>query len=273
MTYPKDHLFAVWGRVKLFRILGPLEIRTGEGWRAIGAPKVRSLLAALLLSRGQVISVARLEEALWEDCAPTGARKLISGYVLRLRRMMDDPEGRVLITRPPGYQLTPDWADVDAIRFEDLVTAGRRALDEHDAGKSAELLTTALALWQGPALADVPHIPLVAAESARLEELRLAALELRIEADLCCGQRAELIPELRRLTAEHPLREQLWTQLMLALDGSGRPADALVAYARARSIIADELGADPSPRLQLLHRSIMRGEPTEARLPVRQPRW
>jgi len=255
----------------LFRILGPLEVRARGGWRGIGAPKWRALLGALLLRPGQVVPTERLVNELWGDDAPSGARKLTSGYVLRLRRLIDDPDGRVLVTRPGGYQLLAAYCDLDAGQFEDLVTAGRKALAQDDAPQAAGHLAEALALWRGPALADVPPGSLVSAESDRLEELRLTALELRIEADRTCGRGTELVAELRRLTAEHPLRERLWGELMRALHSSGRPAEALVAYAHAREVIADQLGADPGPDLQQLHRHILTGDRARAgrlRLPV-----
>src|SRR6266851_2130136 len=248
----------------LFRILGSLEVRTREGWRGIGAPKWRALLGALLLRPGQVVPTERLVDELWGDDAPPGARKLASGYVLRLRRLIDDPDGRVLVTRSGGYQLLAAYRDLDAGQFEDLVTAGRKALVQDDAPQAAGHLAEALALWRGPALADVPPGPLVSAESDRLEELRLTALELRIEADRSCGRDAEVVAELRRLTAEHPLRERLWGELMRALHSSGRPAEALEVYAHAREVIADELGADPGPDLQQLHQRILAGDRASA---------
>jgi DNA-binding SARP family transcriptional activator/Tfp pilus assembly protein PilF len=248
----------------LFRILGPLEVRTREGWRGIGAPKWRALLGALLLRPGQVVPTERLVDELWGDDAPSGARKLASGYVLRLRRLIDDPDGRVLVTRSGGYQLLAGSGDLDAGRFEDLVTAGREALGQDDAPQAAGHLAGALALWRGPALADVPPGPLVSAESGRLEELRLTALELRIAADRTCGRDAEVVAELRRLTTEHPLRERLWGELMRALCSSGRPAEALQVYAHAQEVIADQLGADPGPDLQQLHQHILGGSRAQA---------
>jgi DNA-binding SARP family transcriptional activator len=244
----------------LWRILGPLEVWTGEGWTGLGAPKWRALLAALLAERGQVVSTERLVDELWLEDPPPGARKLVSGYVSRLRRLLADPGGRVLATRAPGYQLMVVRADLDAWRFEDLLAAGRGALHNENAGEAAELLAEALALWRGPPLADVPRGPLAAAEMLRLEELRLAAVELRIEAEICCGHQAKLVPELRQLTARHPLRERFSHQLMRVLEACGRPAEAVESYARARRVIADELGADPGPDLQNLHQRILAGD-------------
>lgn len=248
------------GLIVLFRLLGPLEVQTPDGWQGIGALKWRTLLGALLLRHGQVVATECLIDELWGDAPPSGARKLVSGYVLRLRRMIGDPDGLVLVTRPPGYQLLVARCDLDVGQFEDLLVSGRAALAHRDAVLAGDLLAEALALWRGRALADLPHVPSMTAEAVRLEELRLTALELRIEADLVSGHDTSVIAELRRLTAEHPLRESLWRELMSALLVSGRSAEALAAYAHAREAIADELGADPGLDLQQLHQRILVGE-------------
>ena len=151
-------------------------------------------------------------------------------------------------------------ADIDACQFEDLLRAGRQAC-EADAGRAAGLLTEALSLWRGQALMDVPRGPLAAAEADRLEELRLSARELRIEASIACGRQADLVPELRSLTSVHPLREHFWHQLMRVLTACGRAAEALEVYAGVRSLLADALGADPGPDLQQLHHRILAGDP------------
>ena len=244
----------------LFRVLGPLEVRTGGGWTAVGAPKQRAVLAALLLARGQVVSAGRLVDELWGEQPPPGARKLVSKYVLQVRRLIGDPQGRMLVTRPPGYQLLTAPGDVDAECFEDLLAEGRKALGG-DAQQAAKLLGDGLALWRGPALADVPGGALVAAEADRLDELRLVAVELRVEAELAGGAvTAGLAAELGVLVAEHPLRERLWHQLMRVLWEGGRPAEALEVYARARQVLAEELGADPGPGLQDLYQRILAGD-------------
>ena len=245
----------------LFRVLGPLEVRTGGGWTAVGAPKQRAVQAALLLARGQVVSAGRLVDELWGEQPPPGARKLVSKYVLQARRLIGDPQGRMLVTRPPGYQLLTAPGDVDAECFEDLLAAGREALAGGDAQRAAKLLGDGLALWRGPALADVPGGALVAAAADRLDELRLVAVELRVEADLKCGGApAGLAAELGVLVAEHPLRERLWHQLMRVLWEGDRPAEALEVYARARQVLAEELGADPGPGLQELYQRILAGD-------------
>jgi DNA-binding SARP family transcriptional activator len=240
-----------------FRILGPLEVWTGQDWGGIGAPKWRALLAALLLSQGQAVSTDRLIAELWGDDPPDRAANLVSVYVFRLRRVLGDPAGRVLTTRAPGYQLLLEAGDLDAGRFEALAGQGRRALAAGDSRRAAELLAEALGLWRGRALADAPPSPLMTAEASRLEESRLAVLELRIEADLGCGLHAQLAPELRRLLSDQPLREGLWSLLIQALDGAGRHAEALAAYGGARKVISEELGVDPGPELQRLYQAML----------------
>ena len=252
----------------LFRVLGPLEVRAGSGWTAVGAPKQRAVLAALVLARGEVVSTERLVDELWGTQPPPGARKLVSKYVHKVRGLAGDPGGQMLVTRSPGYQLLTAPEQVDARRFEEALAAGRTALGNGDAGRAARLLREGLALWRGPALADVPPGMLVAAEADRLDELRLVAVELRVEADLAAGGAAAgLAAELRALLADHPLRERLWYQLIRMLWGDGRPAEALQVYARARQVLAGELGADPGPRLQELHQRILAGDPPPADRP------
>jgi DNA-binding SARP family transcriptional activator len=245
-------------------VLGPLEVRPGESWIAVSAPKWRALLAALLLRPGQVVSTVQLADEVWADDPPPGARKLVSGYVARLRQLIGDPEGRVLATRAPGYRLMVASADLDVTGFEQRVSAARAALSQADSERAAELLAAGLAMWRGQALADVPRGPLIAAEAARLDELRLDALELRAEAAIRSGRAAGLVAELRQLTAEHPLRERYWQQLMRALEQGGRPAEALEVYAQARNVLAEELGADPGPDLQELHRRLLAGDQAPA---------
>ena len=249
-----------------YRILGPLEVRCGHDWRVITAPKWRALLASLLLHPGQVVSTDRLAAELWGDDPPAKATNLVSIYVLRLRRLLGDPHGRLLMTRAPGYLLLVEPGDLDAETFDRLVGDGRRALMDGDGERAAALLAEALSLWRGDALADVPPSPAVVAESGRLEEARVGALELRVEADLARGRGAEVVSELRRLVAAHPLREQLWGQLIRALSGAGRQAEALEAYARAREVIADELGVDPGANLQRLYQDILSGDAGSPRM-------
>lgn len=240
-----------------FRLLGPLEIRAGEDWQEIGAAKWRSVLAVLLIKAGQIVPVDMLINEVWGDAPPAGAVNLVSIYVLKLRRLMGDTDGSLLRHRAPGYLLRLGPADSDVQVFETLVHDGRRALAAGDAASAAGLLAEALALWRGSPLADVPATPLVDGETERLAELRLDAAELRIRAELACGEHAQVIPELRRLLADHPLREGLWALLMRALDGAGRHAEAIDAYGQARNVIADELGVDPGAELRHLHADML----------------
>src|SRR5580693_270005 len=240
-----------------FRLLGPLEIRDGEDWRGIGAPKWRAVLAALLINAGQIVPADALINEVWGDTPPAKAGNLISIYVLRLRRLLGDTDSTVLATRAPGYLLRLRPGDTDAQVFESLVREGRRAYAAGDPERAAAQLAEALALWHGSPLADVPPTTLVETEAERLADLRLDAAELRITAELACGSHAQVIPDLRRLLADHSLRENLWLLLMRALDGAGRHAEALEAYGQARRVLADELGVDPGAELRQCYAELL----------------
>src|SRR5271163_1640080 len=242
-----------------FRLLGPLEIRAGEDWRGIGAPKWRSVLAALLIKAGQIVPADVLINEVWQgqDAPPAKAGNLISIYVLRLRRLLGDTDSTLLVTRAPGYLLRLAPGDTDAQVFEALVREGRRAYAAGDPEQAAAQLAEALALWHGSPLADVPATTLVETEAERLADLRLDAAELRVTAELACGSHAQVIPELRRLLADHSLRENLWLLLMRALDGAGRHAEALEAYGQARSVLAEELGVDPGAELRQCYAELL----------------
>ncbi|MFB8085045.1 BTAD domain-containing putative transcriptional regulator [Streptomyces sp. NPDC055992] len=245
-----------------FRILGPLEIFDGNHWRAISAAKPRTLLAALLVRRHTPAPTNLLATELWAQQEPKAAANLIQQYVLRLRRELGDQQGRLLVTRTPGYQVVPENEnDLDATVFARLGHSGRAALAAGEAERAAALFAEALALWRGPALADVTAGPLVEAEAARLDEQRLDVLQARIEADLACGRHTALVPELRQSVREHPLRERLWEHLMLALHRSGRQAEALDAYQEVHRLLASELSIEPSAPLRELQQRMLRGDP------------
>ena len=240
-----------------FRLLGPLEIRDGEDWRGIGAPKWRSVLAALLINAGQIVPADVLINEVWGDAPPNKAGNLVSIYVLRLRRLLGDTDSTLLVTRAPGYLLRLAPEDTDAQVFETLVREGGRTYAAGDPERAAAQLAEALALWYGSPLADVPATTLVETEASRLTDLRLDARELRIQAELACGSHAQVVPELRRLLADHALRENLWLLLMQALDGAGRHAEALDAYGQARSVLAEELGVDPGAELRQFYADLL----------------
>jgi DNA-binding SARP family transcriptional activator/Tfp pilus assembly protein PilF len=248
-----------------FRLLGPLEVRVGDDWKGIGAPKWRSVLAALLINAGQIVSADALISEVWGDEPPVKAANLISIYVLRLRRLLSDADSSLLVTRAPGYQLRVAATDTDALLFEAMVRDGRRVFGSGDPQGAARQLTEALALWYGRPLADVRATPLVEAEAERLAELRLGAIELRITAELGCGGHDQAVPEIRRLLADHPLREGLWLQLMRALDGSGRHAEALEVYGQARNAISGQLGVDPGAELRQLYADLLAKDQTGLR--------
>ena len=222
------------------------------------------MLATLLINAGQIVPADVLINEVWGDSPPNKAGNLISIYVLRLRRLMADADSSVLVTRAPGYQLRIAAGDSDAQLFETLVDDGRRALAAGDPATAASQLAEALALWRGSPLADVPATPLVEAAAERLEDLRLDAGELRITAELDCGNHAQVIPELRRLLADHSLRENLWLLLMRALDGAGLHAEALDAYGQARTAISEELGVDPGRELRQAYAGMLAKDTTDA---------
>ena len=255
-----------------FRILGPLEVLSPDGWMAISAAKWRSLLACLLLQPGQLVSTDALIDELWGDSPPNTANNLVSIYVHRLRKLIGDGEGRVLVYRAHGYQLRLAPGDLDLGEFGTQVAAGTGALAGGAPERAAELLSTALSLWRGPLLADVAPSPLLRLQADRAAELRLSATELRIEADLACGRPGPVVPELRALVGEHPIRERLWLLLMRALEDAGRRAEALEAYAQARQVIADELGVDPGTELRRLHSELLAADTPPATARPGRPR-
>jgi YVTN family beta-propeller protein len=241
-----------------FRILGPLEVLERDRPLVVGGPKVRALLAVLLLHRGEVVSTDRLIDALWAERASATAAKTVHVYVSNLRKALGDG---LLVTRGHGYLLQTGAGQVDLDRFEALVGEGRGALQAGDGRAAGERLREALALWRGPALADFAYEPFAQNAIARLEAARLAALEDRIDADLAIGEQAGLVGELETLVAEHPLRDRLRRQLMLALYRSGRQAEALESYREARQSLVDELGLEPGRDLQELERAILAQDP------------
>ena len=240
-----------------FRVLGPVEaVLAGQPLR-LGGRRQRSLLALLLVEPGRAISSDRLIDELWQGGPPGGAEGTLRVYVSRLRSTLGES---TLFARPPGYVLDIGAELVDAWRFERLYREGRDALARGAAGLAADRLGAALALWRGPAFADVRDGGVVADQARRLDELRLVALEERIDAELSLGRHASLVAELERLVAEEPLRERLWRQLVLALYHSQRQAEALAAYNRARTLLSESFGLDPGEELRALERAVLRQE-------------
>jgi peptide/nickel transport system substrate-binding protein len=248
-----------------YRILGPLEVMAGDRPVELGGEKQRALLAILLLHANEPVSVDGLIDGVWGERPPATAIKTAQGYVARLRRALDGGEhdsGRssngVLVTRGHGYLLRVEPGELDVDRFRGLVEQGRHALALGKAEHAAGVLRAGLDLWRGPALADFAYEPFAQAAIAQAEELRLAAIEERVEADLALGRHGELVAELQALVEQHPLRERARGQLMLALYRCGRQAEALQAYQDYRKAMAEQLGLDPSPALRQLEESILK---------------
>ncbi len=244
-----------------FRVLGPLEVSVDDIPVALPARQQRVLLSALLIHAGQVVSTDRLIDMVWGEVPPATARAALQNVVAELRKLLA-PGGDPLTTRPPGYVLSTVGCRYDLREFEDALARGRSALAGQDFAAAAEDLRGALSLWRGRPLDDVVYESFAAPAVARLEELRLMALESRVDADLALGRHTELVGELRELVAEEPLREAVRGQLMLALYRCGRQADALEVYREWRLRLADELGLDPGPALQRLEGAILRRDPS-----------
>jgi predicted ATPase/DNA-binding SARP family transcriptional activator/class 3 adenylate cyclase len=249
------------------RVLGPVQVVRAGGEVGLGGPRPRAVLALLVLEAGRVVPAGRLVEEVWRGSPPPGAAKTLRSYVSRLRALLD-PDA-TLAARGGGYVLGLDPDRVDAVRFEQLARAGQAALGAGEAAEAAGRFRRALGLWRGRALADVCEVEPLAREAARLEELRLAAVEGRIEADIALGLHAEVTGELEGLVAEHPLRERIWRLLVLALYRAERQADALAAYRRARDMLAGELGLEPGEELRALEQAVLRQEVPAAPPPAR----
>ena len=240
-------------------ILGPLELTDDGRPVEVGGVRLRALLIRLALDAGSVVGTRALVDALWGATPPADEANALQSLVSRLRRIL--PDKSVIASTGRGYRLDVAAGDVDAIRFERLARRGRQQLDAGELHAAAETLHSALRLWRGAPLADAGDAPFVAAASARLEELRLATREDRIDADLALGRHAAVVGELESLAADYPLRERLRAALVTALYAVGRQADALTTYEQTRRLLADELGVDPGPQLQAAHLAVLRGEP------------
>lgn len=259
-----------------FRLLGRVEMYRDGQPVDVGGPKQRAVLASLLLRVGRVVSVEQLIDDLWPEQPPARAAATVQVFVSQLRRALE-PErsrgeaARVLVTASPGYLLDVEPDAVDAHAFTGLVARGREALDAGDPEAAARSLLRAEEMLRGPALADVPVTPFIAAAAARLTELHLGAVEDRIDAELALGRHAVLVAELEQRVRRHPLRERLRAQLMLGLYRSGRQVDALATYRETHQVLRDELGLEPGTRLRELEQAVLRQDPALAWRPPTRP--
>lgn len=260
------------------KVLGPLEAY--ENGRSVvpTAAKPRQILALLALEAGQVIPVPTLVEELWRLEPPRSALTTLQTYILHVRRQIDAALGsdvrggakEILATKHNGYQLNVEGG-VDVQKYERLTAAGSRASERGDYEAASRLLRSALEVWRGPALVDVQVGLRLGIEVIRLEESRLSVLELCIDADLRLGRHYPLLSELAKLNASYPMHENLAAQFMLALYRSGRQWQALDVYRNLRDVLVDELGVEPSPRLQQLQRAILRSDPALTEFPAMVP--
>ncbi|MFD0886728.1 BTAD domain-containing putative transcriptional regulator, partial [Streptosporangium algeriense] len=248
-----------------FRILGPVEVLHHGHRLTIRAAKLRTLLAALLLDANRVVTVETLIERVWGDDAPNGARNTLQNYVLRLRRLLNGAGWECpLTTHPRGYAIELLADTLDLHRFDALVHRARAAAAADETEQAATLLREALRLWRGEALADIGSEVMRRDVVPMLDERRLDALELRIEADLALGRHEDVLAELHGLTTAHPLRERLWGQRMLALYRSGRRGESLRCYHTARNALVEQLGVDPGDELRELHQRLLTTSPALA---------
>jgi cytochrome P450/DNA-binding SARP family transcriptional activator len=234
------------------RVLGPVEVRNDGHWHGPGTPKQRAILAALVAASGTTVSTDQLIDGVWHEDVPQTAVNLIQGHIARLRRALDDRFGKLLRTQTPGYRLVLAPEELDSTVFELLMRDGVAAMQVGGYEKASKILANGLSLWRGPAFSDAVKSLDVERECERLEQLRLTALEARVQADLELGRHNPLIPELQQLVDSHKLHEPFWGQLMSALYRSGRRADSLAVYERLRSVLDSELGVAPTKAIQNL---------------------
>ena len=249
-----------------FRILGTLDVVGENGPIRLGGLKQRAVLAILLLNANRVVPIERLADDIYGDALPASALTQIQAQISQLRKLLDPHRavgapGSLIETRPPGYLIRLAAEQLDLRRFERWAAEAAEASSRGDLGTASTRYREALDLWRGPALAEFASDGFAQAAIARLEDLRLAAFEDRVDADLALGRQGELVSELEALVSEHPFRERMRGQLMLALYRSGRQAEALEAYRRLRRALVDELGIEPSPSLQEMERAMLRQDP------------
>ncbi|WP_102416921.1 BTAD domain-containing putative transcriptional regulator [Mycobacterium sp. 4858] len=249
-------------------LLGPLDMSVDGTPVALGTPKQRAVLAMLLMNRNSPVGVDRLITALWDDAPPSGARASIHSYVSNLRKLLGtagiDPRA-VLAAAPPGYRLTITENACDLGRFIAEKTAGVHAAARGEFEDASQHLTAALAQWRGPVLEDLREFGFVDTFATSLVEEKLQVHGAKAEAEIACGRASAVITELEALTGEHPYREPLWAQLITAYYLTDRQSDALAAYRRVKTTLADDLGIDPGPTLRSLNERILRQEPLDVK--------
>lgn len=245
-----------------FRVLGPLHVGVAGEDRTPSASKVRQVMALTLLRANHVVSLDTLTEELWGDCPPRSAVSTAQTYIYQIRRLLADDtlgerESRTIRTAPPGYVLTVGPGELDAWEFEHMLEQARVHIDFDRREQAVQVLDEALELWNGHALADVTQGPLLQRYAAQLEERRILALELRLSVNMSLGRHRQLVAELKALSMSYPYHEWFHAQLMIALQRSGRRAEALSAFHQARQLLNDQLGVEPSADLRLIHQSIL----------------
>ncbi len=249
-----------------FGVLGPLQLRDGSALVPLGAPKQRAVLAMLMMNRNRAVSVDALIDAVWGESPVPAARTSIHSYVSNLRRLLSgasrDPN-RVLASVPPGYQLNVADADCDIGRFVTEKDAGVRAAAAGRFEDASTYLAAALAEWRGPFLDDLREFAFADTFATALAEVRVSVQTAHAEAEIACGRADAIIPRLEVLSGEHPFRERLWAQLITAYYVAERQSDALNAYRRLKTNLADNLGIDPGPTIRSLHEQILRQEPVD----------
>ncbi|MER7768362.1 AfsR/SARP family transcriptional regulator [Kitasatospora sp. NPDC096140] len=257
-----------------FKVLGPLEVSHLGCPRTPSPPKTRQLLALLLLRVNQVVSLDSIITELWDDRPPRSAVTTAQTYIYQLRKAFaaevgEEAAGHMISTVLPGYVLRIDERQLDAPRFDRLVEDARLLNEDGEPLRAAGLLADALAMWRGPALSNVSCGPVLASYATHLEERRISALEARVRTDMELGRHRRLVAELQTLVSTYPFNEWFHTQLILALNRSGRRGDALNAYQRVRRLLGEELGLDPSAELQRVHQQVLRVDgPAVQRMPV-----
>ena len=259
------------GKSVEFGVLGPLQMTVDGAPLALGTPKLRAVLAVLLMNRNRPVAVDSLLTAAWGDSPPAGARASLHSYVSNLRKLLatSGAEQVTLASAPPGYRLTVAEDAVDLGRFAAEKAAGVRAAAAGEFALASRHLGAALQQWRGPVLEDLRDFEFVDGLATALQEDRLVAVTARAEAEIACGRARDVIAELEPLTADHPYREPLWAQLITAYYLSERQSDALGAYQRLKTTLSEDLGIDPGPSLRALHQKILRQEPLDAQISAR----